>query len=205
MSETQEKQTAVQLFHADGDPSGVWYCSECRAVHKDQRHAQSCHGVTHCEDCGVALGRRQPYYKTHCSECDNKRWRERMAKEEFERYTRAQKVSASEYSGPQVYFADGYYETVEDAIDGCDEAPEYVWAAKNVGLRKASIEDLIERVLEEAWEDADADELEGIGELQRAIDDFNAANASTPVYMVDYSTAIVLDEEFLAEWKKDSR
>lgn len=198
----QNDGNAVQLFHADGNPSGIWYCSECRAVHKDQRGAQSCHGVTHCEDCGVTLGKRQPYYKTHCDECGNQRWRARIAKEEFDRYTKAQKVPASEYSGPQVYFADRYYETVEDAIDGCEEAPEYVWAAKNVGVRKASIEDLIERVLEEAWEDADADDLNGIDELQRAVDAFNAANASTPVFMVDYSTAIVIGEEILAEWKK---
>ena len=62
-----------------------------------------------------------------------------------------------------MFFNDQYYPTVEEAIDGCDGPPEYVWAAKNIGLRKASTEDLIERVLEEAWEDADSDGAERPG------------------------------------------
>lgn len=197
-------ETAIELFHQDGKASGVWYCSECRSVHKDQRYAQSCHGVTNCETCGVEFGKRQPYYRTHCQDCDNKSWREKQAKEEFDRYTKAVKIKASEYTGPQVFFNDHYYETVEDAIDGCDEPPEYVWSAKNVGLKKASLEDLIDRVLEEAWEDADADDLYGVEELQQAVNAFNAANDHVAVYMVDYNEAIVLDEEILAEWRAEA-
>lgn len=196
--------TAIELFHADGKPSGIWYCSECRTVHKEQRNAQSCHGVTHCEDCGVELGKRQPYYRTQCDECRNKAWREKQAKEEFERYTKAVKIASSEYTGPQVFFNDRYYDTVVDAIDGCDEPPEYVWSAKNVGLRKATTEDLVERVLEEAWEDADSDDLNGLDELQKAVDAFNEANAGVAVYMVDYNEAIVLDAAILAEWRVET-
>lgn len=151
--------TAIELFHSDGKPSGIWYCSECRGVSTDKFQAQRCHGVTHCETCGVSLGKRAPYYRKQCEGCDQKDWRDRRAKEEFERYAKAVKIAASEYTGPQVFFNDQYYPTVEEAIDGCDECPEYIWAAKNIGLRKASLEDLIERVLEEAWEDADSDDL----------------------------------------------
>lgn len=194
---------AIELFHSDGKPSGIWYCSECRAVHADQHKAQSCHGITHCGTCGKEIGKRQPYYRTQCDECSNNEWREKQAKEEFERYTKAVKIKASEYTGPQVFFGDRYYETVEDAIDGFDDPPEYVWSAKNVGLRKASIEDLIERILENAWEDADIDDLNGIEELESAVDAFNEANAGIPVYMVDYNEALVLDEEVLAEWRME--
>lgn len=193
--------TAIELFHADGKPSGVWYCSECRSVHTQLRTAQSCHGITHCEKCGKELGKRQPYYKTHCQECDNEIWREKQAKEEFERYTKAVKIRASEYTGPQVYFGDRYYDTVEDAVDGCDQLPEYIWSAKDVGLKKATIEDLVDRILEEAWEDADIDDLNGTEELQRAIDLFNESNAGISVYMVDYNEALVLDDEIIAEWR----
>ena len=201
MSETAK---AIQLFHEDGKPSGIWYCSECRAVYNQERLAQSCHGVTHCEACG-AEGKRQPYYRTLCQDCDNKRWREKQAKEEFERYTKAVKIKASEYTGPQVYFGDKYYETIEDAIDGCDQPPEYVWSAKNVGLQKATIEDLVDRILENAWEDAELDDLNGTEELQKAVDAFNEANDGIPVYMVDYDEAIVLDEEILEEWQRENR
>lgn len=196
--------TAIELFHADGKPSGVWYCSDCRAVHNNLQGAQSCHGVTHCVDCGKELGKRQPYYRTQCDECNDKQWREKQSKEEFERYTKASKISSSDYTGTQVYLNDHYYETVWDAIEDCDQPPEYVWSTKEVGLRKASVDDLIERVLEEAWEDAESDDLYGVEDLQKAVDAFNEANASIPVYMVDYSQAIVLDEQILAEWKRDS-
>lgn len=187
--------TAIELFHQDGKASGIWYCSECRTVHTSQQSAQACHGVTQCGTCGKELGKLQPYYRTQCDECRNKEWREKQAQKEFDLYTKAAKIKASEYTGPQVYFGDRFYETVEDAIDQCDEPPEYVWAVKNVGLRKASIDDLIDGVLEEAWEDAEVDDLHGVEELQRAVDAFNEANADIPVYVVDYAQAIVLDEE----------
>ena len=208
---------AIELFHADGKPSGVWYCSECRAVHAELRTAQSCHGITHCEKCGKELGKRQPF-KTHCQECDNEIWREKQAKEEFERYTKAVKIRASEYTGPQVYFGDRYYDTVEDAVDGCDQLPEYIWSAKDVGLKKATIEDLVDPILEEAWEDADIDArsnstanrlgidaLNGTAELQRAIDLFNESNADISVYLVDYNEALVLDDEIIAEWRQNGK
>lgn len=195
--------TAIELFHSDGKPSGIWYCSECRAVQNDKHLAQRCHGVTHCETCGTSLGKRAPHYRKQCEECDRNAWRERQSKEEFDRYTKAVKIAASEYTGPQVFFNGQYYPTVEDAIDGCDEPPEYVWAAKNIGLRKATTEDLIERVLEEAWEDADSDDLNGLDELQVAVDAFNEANSGIDVYMVDYNEAIVLDESILEEWRRE--
>ncbi len=196
---------AIELFHADGKPSGVWYCSECRAVHTRLRTAQSCHGVTHCEKCGKELGKRQPYYKTHCQECDNDIWRKKQAEEELVRYARAVKIRASEYTGPQVYFGERYYDTVEDAIDGCDQPPEYIWSAKDVGLKKATMEDLVDRILQEAWEDADIDDLNGTEELQRAIDLFNESNAGISVYMVDYNEALVIDDEILAEWRLEQQ
>lgn len=195
--------TAIELFHSDGRPSGIWYCSECRAVYTKQHGAQRCHGVTHCETCKVSLGKRAPHYRKQCEECDRKDWRDKQVKEEFDRYTKAVKIAASEYTGPQVFFNDRYYETVEDAIDGCDEPPEYVWSAKNIGLRQANLEDLTERVLEEAWEDAEPDDLNGIDELQKAVDAFNEANIGIAVYMVDYHEAIVLDEGILEEWHRE--
>lgn len=151
------------------------------------------------------MGKRQPYYKTHCQECDNEIWREKQAKEEFERYTKAVKIRASEYTGPQVYFGDRYYDTVEDAVDGCDQLPEYIWSAKDVGLKKATIEDLVDPILEEAWEDADIDALNGTAELQRAIDLFNESNAGISVYLVDYNEALVLDDEIIAEWRQNGK
>lgn len=33
---------ATELFHSDGKTAGVWYCAECRVVHKDQPGAEQC-------------------------------------------------------------------------------------------------------------------------------------------------------------------
>ena len=195
--------TAIELFHQDGKPSGIWYCSECRAVHADQRVAQSCHGVTHCGDCGVELGKRQPYYRKKCAECDSKERRASQAKQEFERYTKAVKIMASEYTGPQVFFGDQFFETVEDAIDDCDEPPEYIWAVKDIGLQEATMEDLVGRIIAEGWEDMEVNDLNGTEDLQKAIDVFNEANSGIPVYTVDHGVAIVLDESVLAEWRAE--
>ena len=97
--------TAIELFHSDGKPSGIWYCSECRAVQNDKHLAQRCHGVTHCDTCGASLGKRAPHYVAkQCDECDRKQWRERQAKEEFERYTKAVKISASRIHWPAGVF-----------------------------------------------------------------------------------------------------
>lgn len=185
---------AIQLFHQDGKPSGVWYCSECRSVHSDERGAQSCHGITKCEDCGEELGTRQPYYRTKCQACYAKDWREKQQAEELARYEKALKVQASDYTGPQVFFNDRYYETVEDAIDSADEAPGYVWAAKDIGLPKANIDSIIENVLDGAWEDADENDLNGVDALQKAVDAFNEANSGVAVFMVDYTRAIVIGD-----------
>jgi hypothetical protein len=197
--------SAIELFHGDGKPSGIWYCSECRAIYNQQRMAESCHGITHCEDCKKELENRQPYYRTQCDECERKKRMEKWEKKEFERYTKSVKIKASEYTGPQVFFNNTYYETPEDAIDGCDQLPEYIWSAKDVGLKKASIDDLIDHILENAWKDADVDDLNGIEELQEAIDTFNELNSGVSVYMVDYNEAIVLDEQIIAEWRMGTR
>lgn len=197
-------ETAIELFLADGKPSGIFYCSECRAVFNVRATAQRCHGVTHCDNCGVELGKRQPHYRTTCEACDSAAWREKQTKEEFERYQKATKISSGDWNGDQVFFGDQYYDSLEDAIDQCEQPPEYVWAAKNTGVPKATSQDLYELVVEGMWEDADFNDLNGTEELEAALASFNAANESITVWMVDYSTAIVLDESVLAEWRAES-
>ena len=43
------------------------------------------------------------------------------------------------------------------------------------------------------WEDAAVDDLNGVDELQTAVDAFNEANKSVTVWMVDCSTAILVE------------
>jgi hypothetical protein len=43
------------------------------------------------------------------------------------------------------------------------------------------------------WEDAELGDLNGVDELQAAIDAFNKANRPVVCWMVDYSTAILIE------------
>ena len=183
---------AIELFHHDGRTAGIWYCGTCRVVHASQQSAEECHGDGKCA-CGNPL--ESPYRNT-CQDCDNKAWQERMTREEFARYEKAAKVSESDWKGDQVFFGDKYYEDVDEAVESAESdggsTPKYVWATKNVGVNKADISDLLERIIEEMWEDADYSDLNGVEELEASIDAFNKANESVVVWMVEYSTAILV-------------
>jgi hypothetical protein len=188
--------SAIELYHQDGHSAGIFYCSQCRCVARTIEEAEACHGEHKCA-CGKDLT-GQPYYKTQCDDCDNKAWRERQTREEFARFEKATKIKESEWTGDQVYTDDDrYFADVTEAIEHCEadggETPEYIWVAKNQGVRLATIEDLAERLLEDMWEDAELGDLNGVDELQAAIDAFNKANRPVVCWMVDYSTAILIE------------
>ncbi len=189
---------AIELLQQDEKglrTAGVWYCSKCRCVYGDQQAAQGCHGVKLCA-CGQPTSSK---YSKQCQSCSDREWHERVDREESQRYEKAAKVNAADWQGEQVFWGDRYFETVEEAVEFAQDddmpAPEYIWAAKNVGVPKARREDLIDRILEGMWEDADEYDLEGILKLQAAIDEFNLANSGVAVWMVDYSTAILINDE----------
>lgn len=189
--------SAIALFHQDGKESGVWYCSECRAVHATEQAAIQCHATLLCA-CGEAVKQRG---YTQCSKCDSAAWDERCRKTEAERFEAAQKIPAAEYAG--AVYADGvgpeWFETLDDYLeyiedDGIAPAP-YVWAAKNIGVRKVTTEDVTESLLDGMWDEADESDLNGMAELAAALDAFNAANEFVTVWNVDYTRAIVAIEE----------
>lgn len=184
---------AIELYKQDGTAAGVFYCSECRAVFPNQNQAQACHGERICE-CGKKIEQR---YRDRCNECDSREWRAKCAEKELERYEKAEKIPWSAYKRGMIYDGDNYYEDLEDVLDKYEEGqePEYVWACKDIGVRKLHVEDVLENILEGMWEDADGGDLNGVVELDTAIREFNEANESISVWEVDYSTAILVEKE----------
>lgn len=180
---------AIELYKKDGATAGIYYCSECRAVFKTEPEAKNCHGERLC-GCGEPITER---YRSKCSACQAKDWREEEVEREDDRFEKAKKIPADQYDGEMVYANDKYYESVDDALDGYLEGqePEYVWACKNVGVQRADLEDITEHIVENMWEDADSSDLNGLDELQTALDAFNEANRSIRVWGPDYSTAIL--------------
>jgi hypothetical protein len=181
---------ALELYKKDGTPTGVFYCSECQIVFHSENEAQRCHGERICP-CGTKVEDR---YGNLCSACRTKEWREKDAAKERERFDKAQKITEAEYTGDMVFLDDKYFPDVAYAIDDYLEGqePEYVWACKDIGVPRASSEGIIENLLDNMWEDADSSDLNGLAELDSAIDAFNEANEGIHVYVPDYSTAILV-------------
>ena len=188
--------TAVELFHKDGHSANVWYCGKCRIVAKTQEGAEKCCAERLCS-CGKPLRR----YSLKCNECDHRDFKAKCDREEEERFDKATKVLAKDWDGEQCYYEDHYFETVDEFMEWAEDNfineshyPDYIWNAENQGVRKADIEDIITNCVDSLWEDADESDLNGVDELQAAVDAFNEANKSVKCYMVDFSTAIILDE-----------
>ena len=194
--------SAIELYKQDGTTAGIFYCSECRIVHLTKEEAEFCHGERICA-CGKkieSIHSRQ----SKCGDCDNLEWREKMHKQEAERFEKSKKITEAEYTGDHVYCGDEYYDSVEDAIDQYDERqePEYVWACQDKKLPTVDLEDVTCNLIDNMWDDAGTSDLNGIEELEAALKAFNEANESIQLWEPDYSTAILVPENREREGKK---
>jgi len=186
--------SAIELYKKLEDGTmkacGIFYCSECRIVANTKEDAEWCHGPHLCA-CGEKVTQS---YRRICDRCQSKEWREKEEAREAERFEKAEKITEDEYTGEHVYAGDSFYESVEYALNSYDEGcgPEYVWACKPRGLPKVGIEDVVCNLLDNMWEDADESDLEGLPELEAALEKFNEANEHIQVWEPDYSTAILV-------------
>lgn len=123
----------------------------------------------------------------------------RSAEMDKERFAKAKKVEAWDGGA---WLGDRYFDTMDDLCDhlACegDEWPEYVWAAKpQTVISSLDVSDVVEhQICDLGWEDMDTGDLNGVAELQTALDKFVEANASVVSYRPDYGTAILM-----AAWK----
>jgi hypothetical protein len=184
---------AIELYHQDGHSAGIYYCSECKIVARTKEEAEHCHGERLCISCGKQF-KRYGYYKL-CEECEHKEWTEKEQKKEQERFEQATKITEDEYTGDHVYCGDDYYESVEYAVDQFlpGQEPEYVWACKPTRLPRVDLEDVTSNLLDNMWDDADINDLNGVEELETALEAFNKANEDLPMREPDYSTAILVN------------
>lgn len=124
----------------------------------------------------------------------------REAEKNGERFAKATKVEA--WDGG-VWLGDRYFSSMEDLLDRLEddeeEWPEYVWAAcPSVVIGKIDVADVVEnQICDRGWADMETSDLNGVAELQAALERFTEANASVVSYQTDYRTAILL-----AGWKQ---
>lgn len=116
---------------------------------------------------------------------------------EKELFEKAEKIPVAEYDG-LLWWGDEYFFCVEDLIERLEEddldKPQYVWAAKPVQvINPVSVFDVFENQIENrGWEDMDAKDLEGVEELQAALDKFVELNKDVKSYWEDNKKAIIL-------------
>lgn len=188
---------AIELYKKNKEGTmqgtGIFYCSECGMVYRNEEDAKWCHGERLCA-CGEKI--TQGYCGRTCPACNAKAFREKEAEKEAERFEKATKIKESEYTGNHVMCGDSFYESVEEAIDQFLEGqePEYVWACKERGIPKVLLEDLICNLIDNMWDDAETSDLNGIEEMEAAVDAFNKANESIQMWSPDYSTAILVEK-----------
>ena len=124
----------------------------------------------------------------------------RSAELDKERFAKAQKIEAWDGGA---WLDDRYFSSMEDLCDHLEceghEWPQYVWAAKpQTVIDGLDVSDVVEhQICDRGWEDMDTGDLNGVSELQAALDRFVEANASVKSYEPDYRTAILL-----APWKQ---
>jgi hypothetical protein len=96
------------------------------------------------------------------------------------------------YAGP-VYFeggygsyGDGYFENADELAESgyFPEDGEFAFCCESSGVH-LDLGNILENLCEEMYEDA-SDSLNGVEELQTAVDVFNAANVSIVTWNVDY-------------------
>ena len=190
---------ATELYHKDGKSTGVFYCSKCRLVRREQQHAEQCCGVRHCHTCPAEAADGRIY----CAPCQ---LIHEMAREAA-RYDKAEKVTS--WDG-WVYredcgYQDGYFNSVAEYLDWIAESdeeaadngdtepamPDYVWTCSENRFCQLDYDSIIENATQDAYEDWNT-EVNGADDLKAAIEKFNEANKELISYHPNYKRALIL-------------
>lgn len=186
---------ATELYLKDGKSAGIFYCEKCRCVAGSQVLAEQCCKDYLCSKCGKDVGSRSWLV------CDACRAADEIAKE-HERFEKAEKLTTwdgwvyLEGIGSEGFSQSlsDFYDNWADEHDEGGELPKYVWACKVNHFVNADVSDITDRMADEAYEDWDADTLDGLDELKAALAKFNEVNAAVCSYQPDYSKAILLND-----------
>ena len=186
--------SALELFHQDGKPAGIFYCSECRIVHLTKVQADRCHGQITCQ-CGRIVTER--YYE-NCEECR----RAENRRKEAERLEKAEIVSGYDgwiYTDAVNGTQDGFFESVSDLVEWCEEndgedgeaiaIPEFAYCCNDKPPQRVDIDDVLEQMFTDSFEDAQDHAVE-TEPLRVALDTFWRANMHIVSYCPDYKRKV---------------
>lgn len=181
---------ATELHLADGKSAGIFYCGECRIVHRTQNEAEACCVPKRCR-CGAELKPRTAWLI--CDVCRDSA----EAKKDAEQYAAATKIKAEDWYGPVwcgVGGNEGYYASVDDLLEHFedDKLPEQIYACTTHPICRLDYDSIIEHATQDAYEGWDPDQLTGKAELVAALTEFNERNKGEVCWQVDYKRAVVV-------------
>ena len=192
---------AIYLHLPDGTPTKWSMCSECHMVAAPGNFDLS-EKCCSCYDCGLPLPKdeRIPYATSggrslYHRECE----RLRRMKHDGDTLDKAELVT--DYSGP-VYldgvgngsYGDGYFANAQELSEHLDfhegDRPLFAHTCTSRGL-SIDLDSILENATEEMYEDC-RDDLDGVEELQAAVDAFNKANESVQTWDADYKRKVAI-------------
>lgn len=183
---------AEELFKKDGTPTGVFYCSECKTVSRDQPFVERCCKPTLCENCGEVA----PKWWAICNDCKSEKNRISYL-EKLEKATTIQDTDKFIYCEDYQGSREGYYETISDLLDelACTDEeitwPVVVTVCEQKPIERVGIDYILERIAEEGFEDI-LDHINGSEELQKALDAFYELNEGVVTWEVAYKEKIII-------------
>ena len=189
---------AIQLFHKDGRSASVWYCEKCLCVAATESVAESCCRPYKCRECGEETENRM----LRCNSCRSKL----DAAREMEKFAKSAKVTA--WDGwifvEGLGYRDGFFESVGDLHDFCGDdeiaIPQYAWTCTPTQFAFIDFSEIEQGICENnAYEDFDPGDLNGVDEIKKAIDAFNESNKELVSYSPDYSKSVLL-----SQWSKQA-
>jgi hypothetical protein len=185
-----------ELYLENGKPTGIFFCSECKVVHRTQKEADDCCICLNCRE-----EKRVRYY-TVCEKCkkiDDLERQKKKVEAQKVAFDKAVEVAKWKY----VWFNEKMYSDLGQLIDDCEYGkipiPKYVHAMKPVIFKGFSLNELLESFNEsiEISDDYYNSEnyLLGLDALKKAFDEFNNINEDTIIYWtVDYGKKVKTGE-----------
>lgn len=199
----------VQLIRPDTkEPTSVWACGECNRTTHSPEIARFCCGP--CRTCGA---KHCDGWSDQCAKCKSKSF---LASERAK--LKAQAAEASRfpnykgwvYSDDFKGSNDGYFESARDFMEEVYQEmdydphlnpPDYVWGTISRPIVNISLDDVLNLITEDRPENWSTDDLNGVGELQSALTEFNTSNPKL-MYEPDRTTIVPLQWDVKPPKKK---
>jgi len=179
--------TPIQLHLPNGQPTDVYFCGTCRRV-GTEASALECCASRRCCDCG-----NPTEFFPACPACISRR----KSATELDRFTKA--IKLTEWGGPVFCEGygrnDGFFSSISDLLGGMDDddtVPAYVWTCTSTQFVSVDVDEIADRLSEQAPENWEPIDLNGVPELTAALEAFCEANRDAVRWDPDYSRCVVL-------------